>query len=140
MERIRVNRGNKFLSWFLIIFGIIVIILSVTEIILVKQGRPSQVILLVESLLLIVMGTMGIRNRRYYIEWDENRMNLFLPSSRKVESIAFSEIKAVDIRLFEIEIDTAAGKKIINLDSMRFEELKLLKARFEQLQQSLELR
>lgn len=135
MERIQVIRGSRFLSWFLIVFGILVVLMSITEIILVKNGRPARIILLVQSLLLIVMGTMAIRNRRYYIEWDEHRMNYFLPSAQKVESVSFSEIKSVTIRLFEIEIITPEGKKILNLDNMRFEELKKLKAKFEQLQE-----
>ena len=56
-----------------------------------------------------------------------------MPDTKKVESVPFSEIISVNIKLFEIEITLKDSIRTLNLDNLEFEDLKKVKKKFEDL-------
>ena len=87
----------------------------------------------VQGLLFVIMGYSNLKNRKYYIEWDDKELRFLLPDTKKVESVPFSEIISVNIKLFEIEITLKDSIRTLNLDNLEFEDLKKVKKKFEDL-------
>ena len=144
MERIRVFKVRKGLAWFIIIFGTFFTILGV--LILIKSlingfiihfpsGDWNSVIFTLQGLLFIIMGYSNLKNKKYYIEWDDKKLRFLLPYTKKVETIIFSEITSVKIKLFEIEFKLTDSVRTLNLDNLEFDDLRKVKKKFEEISQ-----
>jgi hypothetical protein len=140
MERIRVFKVFKALSRFFIILGIITTILGLSLFIKSSingfntnfpSGDWNSVIFTVQGLLFFIMGYSNLKNNKYYIEWDDKELRFLLPDTKQVESVLFSEITSVSIKLFEIEIKHKDSIRTLNLDNLEFEDLKRVKKKFE---------
>ena len=132
----------KGFSRFLIIFGILISILGLSLFIKsliigfntkFPSGDWNSVIFSVQGLLFFIMGFSNLKNKKYYIEWDERELRYLLPDTKHVESILFSQIISVDIKLFEIELNLIDSVRILNLDNLEFDDLKRIKKKFENL-------
>ena len=142
MERIRVFKVLKVLTRIFIILGTIATILGLSLFIksLINgfntkfpSGDWNSVFFTVQGLLFVIMGYSNLKNRKYYIEWDDKELRFLLPDTKKVESVPFSEIISVKIKLFEIEITLKDSIRTLNLDNLEFEDLKKVKKKFEDL-------
>jgi uncharacterized membrane protein len=142
MERIRVFKVLKVLTRIFIILGTIATILGLSLFIksLINgfntkfpSGDWNSVFFTVQGLLFVIMGYSNLKNRKYYIEWDDKELRFLLPDTKKVESVPFSEIISVNIKLFEIEITLKDSIRTLNLDNLEFEDLKKVKKKFEDL-------
>jgi uncharacterized membrane protein len=142
MERIRVFKVLKVLTRIFIILGTIATILGLSLFIksLINgfntkfpSGDWNSVFFTVQGLLFVIMGYTNLKNRKYYIEWDDKELRFLLPDTKKVESVPFSEIISVNIKLFEIEITLKDSIRTLNLDNLEFEDLKKVKKKFEDL-------
>jgi uncharacterized membrane protein len=142
MERIRVFKVLKELTRIFIILGTIATILGLSLFIksLINgfntkfpSGDWNSVFFTVQGLLFVIMGYSNLKNRKYYIEWDDKELRFLLPDTKKVESVPFSEIISVKIKLFEIEITLKDSIRTLNLDNLEFEDLKKVKKKFEDL-------
>jgi hypothetical protein len=142
MERIRVFKVYKGLARAFIILGTILTILSLALFIksLINgfntkfpSGDWNYVTFIVQGLLFITIGYSNIKNKKYFIEWDDIELRFLLPDTKKAESILFSEIVSVNIKLFEIELKLKDSIRILNLDNLDFEDLKRIKNKFEDL-------
>jgi hypothetical protein len=142
MERIRVFKVLKGLAMFFIIFGTIFTILGFSLFIksLISgfntkfpSGDWNSVIFTLEGPLFILMGYLNLKNKKYYIEWDDKELRFLLPDTKQVETILFSEIDSVKIKLFEIELKLTDSVRTLNLDNLEFEDLKRVKKKFEDL-------
>jgi hypothetical protein len=142
MERIRVFKALKGLSKFFIVFGSIITIIAFSVVIksLVNgfntqfpSGDWTFVFFTIQGLLFILMGYSNLKNKKYYIEWDDKELRFLLPDTKQVETVLFSEITSVNIKLFEIELKLKDSIRTLNLDNMEFEDLKRVKKKFEDL-------
>jgi hypothetical protein len=140
MERIRVFKVLKGLAKFFFVFGSIVTIIAFYVVIrsLVNgfntqfpSGDWTFVFFTIQGLLFILMGYLNLKNKKYYIEWDDKELRFLLPDTKKVESVLFSEIASVNIKLFEIELKLIDSVRTLNLDNLEFEDLKRVKKKFE---------
>jgi hypothetical protein len=140
MERIRVFKVLKGLAKFFIVFGSIVTIIAFYVVIrsLVNgfytqfpSGDWTFVFFTIQGLLFILMGYLNLKNKKYYIEWDDKELRFLLPDTKQVETVLFSEIASVNIKLFEIELKLKDSIRTLNLDNMEFEDLKRIKKKFE---------
>jgi hypothetical protein len=142
MERIRVFKVLKGLSKFFIVFGSIITIVAFSVVIksLVNgfstkfpSGDWTFVFFTIQGLLFILMGSVNLINKKYFIEWDDKELRFLLPDTKQVETVLFSEIVSVNIKLFEIELKLKDTIRTLNLDNMEFEDLKRVKKKFEDL-------
>ena len=142
MERIRVYKVLKGLAKFFIIFGAVFTILGLSLIIKSTisgfnfrflSGDWNSVIFLFQGILFISIGYFNLKNEKYFIEWDTNELRFFLPDRKIIETIKLSEIKSVEIRLFEIEIRMPDTVRTINLENLEFEDLRRVKKKIEEI-------
>ena len=142
MERIKVYRTNAVWAKFFIVFGAVFSVSGLLFLLRsldkgfnprVLSGDWSSVFFIIQGLLFILMGYSNLRIRKYFIEWDENEINFLLPGIRYTETIKLDEIKSVNIRLFEIELNMTNGSRILKLENLQFEDIRKIKARFESL-------
>ena len=132
----------KGLAKFFIVFGSIITIVAFFVVIksLVNgfntnfpSGDWTFVFFTIQGLLFILMGSINLLNKKYFIEWDDKELRFLLPDTKQVETVLFSEIVSVNIRLFEIELKLKDTVRTLNLDNMEFEDLKRVKKKFEDL-------
>lgn len=142
MERIRVYKVFKGFAGFFISFGTIFTLLGI--LLLIKSfidgfnvkfpsGDWNSVMFTIQGLLFILMGYSNLRSKKYFIEWDEGELRYYLPDTNAIETIQFSEIESVIIKLFEIELKLIDSVKKINLENLEFEDLKRVKKKFEEI-------
>lgn len=140
MTRIKVFKTYTVLLKFFIVIGSITTLLGLFMIIKAfasgfntkfPSGDWNAVIFIFQGLLFILVGTANLINRKYYIEWDDKELHILLPDSKKVETIKFDEIDFVKIKLFEIHLILRDRTRILDLNSLQFEDLKKIKERFE---------
>lgn len=140
MTRINVFKTSTKLSKFFIVFGAVFATLGIA--LLIKaiingfdtrfpEGNWNSVLFTFQGLLFILMGVGNLSVRKYYIEWDENKLKFLLPDTKKVEIIQLSDIKSVSIRLFEIELKLPDKNRTLDLSNLQFEDLKKIKEKFE---------
>jgi hypothetical protein len=140
MTRINVYRSSTVLSKFFIVFGSIFTLSGILLLIqaLIKgfnihfpSGDWNSVTFTIQGLLFIIMGVGNLSVRKYFIEWDDKELIFFLPDTKKLEKVNFADIISVNIRLFEIELNLQNQIKILDLNTLQFEDLKKIKAKFE---------
>ena len=61
-------------------------------------------------------------------------MRFLLPGAKVVDSVIIDDIKSVNIRLFEIEMELKNGTRKINLENLEFEDIRKIKGKLEKLQ------
>ena len=132
----------KGLARFFIILGTIITILGIS--LLIKSliggfnikfpsGDWNSVMFTIQGLLFILMGYSNLKNKKYFIEWDDRELRFYLPDTKRTETVRFSEIESVRIKLFEIELKLTDSVKTINLENLEFEDLKRVKKKFEEI-------
>mgnify|MGYP000014696627 CR=1 FL=1 len=142
MEKIKVYKSGMFIAKFFLVFGIIFTLFAAAFVVkyLIAgfdtrflEGNWSFVFFSFQGILFIIMGASALYGRKYFIEWDDNEIRYLLPGNKKPEVIRFDDIISVNIRLFQIEIMVSSGIKTIQLDNLRFEDLRKVKEIFENL-------
>jgi hypothetical protein len=142
MERIRVIRISSILTWTLLIIAVTNAVLG--GIFLIKnisvetanegsKGIVNAIFMIIQGGIFIVWGLINLNNRKYYIEWDDTEIRLLLPDTKKPETIKFSDIQSVMVRLFEIELKLPEKVRLIDLNSLKSEDLKKVKEMFERI-------
>lgn len=142
MERIRIFRFSPLLSWTLIVlaclnaaFGVALLIKNT------EQGHvpedSSKIVhpafMILQGIIFLIWGIINLSKRKFYIEWDDAHITLFLPDTKRIEKVGFSDIQSVNIRLFEIELRLMDGVRVIDLNNLKYEDLKKVKERFEKI-------
>ena len=144
MERLKIYKEKKGLANFLIVFGSIFLIVGLVLMIKSVTDKTNliwnSVAFTLQGILFILMGYLNLRSDKYFIEWDENRMNYLLPNISDINTIIFSEIRSVRIELFEIHLDLGESEETINLENLQFEHIKSLKQKFEEIRATTESR
>lgn len=142
MTRISVFKTPTVFSKFFIAFGAFFSILGIALIIRAlingfdtkfPSGDWNSILYTIQGLLFIIMGSSGLINRKYYIEWDDRELRYFLPFPKRSETIKFEDIVSINIKLFEIQLNLAGRTVILDLNSLQFEDLKMIKDKFEAL-------
>jgi hypothetical protein len=142
MERIKVFKGKNGLAKFLVIFGSLFALAGLA--LLVKyaiagfnfhfpSGDWNSVMFTFQGILFIIMGGAYLKSRKYFIEWDERELRFLLPDAKGVQTIQIADIQSVSIKLFEIELKLKEGVRTMNLENLQFEDIKKIKAKFENL-------
>jgi len=142
MERIKVFKGKEWLAKFFVYFGIAYTVFGLALLINnaisgfnfhFPAGDWNSVLLFVQGILFVIMGLASLKSRKYFIEWDEKEMRFFLPGTKVVDSVIIDDIKSVNIKLFEIELELKNGPKKINLENLEFEDIRKIKGKLEKL-------
>ncbi len=142
MERIRIYKIYTGLSRFFLIFGSIFTLFGL--LLLIKflingfntqllSGNWSSVIFTFQGILFVIMGYSNLKNRKYFIEWDDNEIRFLLPGYKNPETIRIYDIQSVCISLFEIELKLANKTRILKLDNLQFEDIRKVKEKFERI-------
>jgi hypothetical protein len=140
MEKIRVYKVYKGLAIFFLVFGAVITLMGIALIIkslisgfniAFPGGDWNAVFFTLQGMLFIVMGSASLLSRKYFIEWDEQQLRYLLPDKKTVQIIKFTDIKSVNIRLFEIELTLPDSAKSLNLENLQFEDIKKVKKKFE---------
>jgi hypothetical protein len=143
MERIRLYRISLFLSWTFIVLACLNAAVGIALLIKrTEQGHMTKdsieilnpVFMILQGIVFLIWGIINLRKRKFYIEWDETELSLFLPDTKRIEKIKFSDIQSVNIRLFEIELKLPDKCRIIDLNNLEYEDLKKVKKKFEKIQ------
>ncbi len=142
MERFKVYNVKKRLSYFLIVFG--GVLLTISFLIWINTNLTGSVFsnwnvlqFALQGSIFIFIGYWNLRSGKYFIEWDKEKINYLLPKSKDVESITIAEIKHISINLFEINLKFENAEKTIKLDNLQFEEIKKIKEKFEGIKMSV---
>jgi len=135
MERIRFSRTPIVLIWLIAIVAVTNSILGVSFLLnttgesSADTGRIFQgSFMVLQGIVFISWSVYSINRRKYYIEWDDSSVNLYLPGTKAPESIFLSDIKSVSIRLFEAELIVAGSVRTLDLNSLKDADLKKIKA------------
>jgi len=143
MERIKVFKGKEWLAKFFLVFGILYTLIALG--LLIKytiagfdfnfpSGDWSFLLFFLQGILFVIMGYASLKSKKYFIEWDDKEMRFLLPGSKVVDSVIIDDIKSVNIKLFEIELELNNGPKKINLENLEFEDIRKIKGKVEKLQ------
>ncbi|MFZ5939847.1 MAG: hypothetical protein ACOYXB_04675 [Bacteroidota bacterium] len=144
MTRINLFRTSVPFSRFFIIFGSFFTLVGI--LLLIKallngfntafpSGDWNSVLFTIQDLLFILMGAGNLSVRKYYLEWDDRELRILLPDTKKPETIALADITSVSVRLFEIDLSLPGSVRTLDLSNLRFEDLKRVKEKFEELRQ-----
>ncbi len=142
MEKVKVFKVYRELAWLLIIMGSFTFLFGFALVVKAlihgfnnhfPSGDWVNVFFVIQGPLFFLMGFTNLRNTRYFIEWNDYEIHMFLPGSKEVEKIDFRDIRSVNIRLFEIEIALNGKKRILNLETLQIEDLRKIKKKFESL-------
>ncbi len=142
MERMEIFKvKKKFVKFFIItglilfLFGIIFLINSLMNGFQTQfpGGDWNYVIFSFQGLLSFFMGYSMLKYKKYFIEWDSENLRYFLPKSKLIETIKISDIKSIEIKLFEIKIQLPENDKTLDLGNIQFKELRRIKEKFEEL-------
>ena len=76
------------------------------------------------------MGYSFVKNKKYFMEWNDWEIRYLLPYTKKTEVIKLDEIESVNIKLFEVVLKLKTGSKMIKLDNLEFEDIRRIKERF----------
>jgi len=143
MERIRVFKGKEWLAKFFVFFGVAYTIFGLALFVNYAisgfnshfpSGDWNSVLFFFQGMLFIIMGFASLKSRKYFIEWDDKEMRFFLPGAKVVDSVIIDDIRSVNIRLFEIELELKNGPKKINLENLEFEDIRKIKGKLEKIQ------
>ena len=136
MERHKLFTGNKSLAYIVLVSGGITLIYGIGSPIFdyANNGTSdgSTIGIALHGILFTFLAIRSLRSQKYFIEWDDLRMNYLLPDNKSTETIEFSRIIKVVIKLFEIHITIDDVVKVINVENLQFREIKLVKQKFEQ--------
>lgn len=147
MTRIKVYRFSSVLSKFFIGLGIVILLVGILSFsnklisgfdIEFLSGDWNAVLNIIQGIVFITLGTLNLTKGKYFIEWDENQLVFLLPDTKKLEKIEFSEIKSVNIKLFEIQLHLENKKLSLDLNNLVDKDLKKIKTKFKSLKKSLE--
>lgn len=142
MERFKIYKVKKGYAKFLIVFGGIFLTLGIA--LIIKSVADKSVLdwvsvtYILQGIIFIFLGYAHLRSGKYFIEWDETKMNYLLPNTKGVETILFSEIRGIKIKLFEIHLELENTTKTLNLENLQFEQIRSLKQKFEEIRTNIE--
>lgn len=140
MTRIKVFKYPKVFNKFTIGFGMIMLLLGIISSIkftnnefntAFPSGDWNAVFHVIQGIFFISLGVYNLRNRKYFIEWDEIHLKFLIPGNKKVETIKLSDIQTVEIKLFEIELHLSNRIQKLDLNGLDYDDLKKIKAKFE---------
>lgn len=140
MEKIKIYKVYKGLAIFFVVFGTLFTVMGIALIIKsllngfnmnFPGGDWNAVFFTLQGILFVVMGSASLLSRKYFIEWNEQELRYLLPDKKTVEIIKFTDIKSVNIRLFEIELTLTDSIRSLNLENLQFEDIKKVKKKFE---------
>lgn len=148
MIRVKIYRFSKILSKVFIGFGIVILLLGIFTVIKSMtsefnteflSGDWNAVLNIIQGIVFITLGTLNLTKGKYFIEWDDSQLRFLLPDTKQLEKIEFSEIKSVNIKLFEIELQLDNRKHTLDLNNLEDKDLKKIKDKFKSFKKSLEL-
>jgi hypothetical protein len=91
-----------------------------------------------QGLLLLFQANIAIKNRRYFVEWDEQQIRYWLPKTPGIESVSFSDIHSVVINKLSIDMLLKNGEtKNMSLKSLFLPQKRKVKERFETFQKNV---
>ena len=145
MERIKIFTINKGLTKFFIISGIVSFVFGIGLLTYsfingfktaFQGGDWSYVIFTIEGILFFFIGYSNLIYEKYFIEWNDEELKYLLPKNKSAETIKISDIEAIEIKLFEIKLQLPGSNKTLNLENVRFKELKSIKIKFEEIKRT----
>lgn len=144
MERHDIIETNKGLAYTLIIIGIILICVTLAMTINAMLSDLEEeafewtsVLYFVQGLSLVVIGVSQLRWRKYYIEWNTDEIRYRMPGNKEEESIKIADIRNLEIKLYEVQLQLKDREKVINLEHAQFKSIRRVKDMFEELRSSL---
>ena len=117
---------------------VIAIYLLIDDWWLADKFKWNNVVFVLQGVLFIFLGYMGIRNTKYFIEWNDEQLNFFLPPNKAIESVNIGEIESVSISLFKVSFKLSDHTKELALDNLNFKEIRKVKEKFEQIKANIE--
>ena len=103
-----------------------------------QNGDWNSIIFTCLGIIFLIKGGEDLLVRKYYIEWDDKEIRLFLPDTKNLETISLSDIGHINIKLFKIELRLRDKTRLINLSNLRYKDLRKIKEKFEELEKSKE--
>jgi hypothetical protein len=145
MQRIQFFRVNILSSKAMIIFGLLVLILGLTGLILnFNNGFNSHrlsdwifIIHILQGLFFIKWGFSRLVMRQYFIEWDEHKLRYLIPGRQQETEIAIDHIRSVTFAHSELNIHLMNDEKnAIPLKDIHAAELDMIKHKFQNISES----
>lgn len=146
MEKIKIYKAKKDVIKFLMISSLIFFFLGIALLILAlingfntefPGGDWNSVVISLQGILFFFTGYEALKSDKYFIEWDTEKMNYFLPKTKEIQTVKFSDIKAIEIKLAEINFQVSDNAKTLNLQNVEYSKLREIKDKFEDLQNNL---
>jgi hypothetical protein len=144
MERHYVHEANKGLAYILIIIGVSLACVALGLLIKSMITGPenealewTNIFYLIQGASLVFLGLYHLRKRKYYIEWNREEIKIYLPGYKEIDMVQISDIKGLEIKLFEVLIHMEKGDKRIDLEHVEFESIRSIKDKFEEISSML---
>lgn len=144
MERHYVVEANRGLAYVLIIMGVLLACVALALLIKSMITGPedgalewTNFLFIIQGISLVVVGLYNLRSRKYFIEWDKDEINFYLPGNKKLDHIRIADINGLDIKLFEVLIHMETGDKRIDLEHVDFKAIRSIKDKFEEISSML---
>ncbi len=139
MEKIEVSNSKGFVK---LIFGFVFICFVfgfVTSLYILVRGSEGQakgeewyfLTAIFQGAMAILFGLLLFKRERYYIEWDDTMVRYFMPGDNQQETIPVGGIRSVVVRLHEIELILDNSVKVINVKSLKPEQVQRVKQQLE---------
>jgi len=138
-EHFHIYKINKNFANSFLVFGVLFFLFSIGIFIyslIVDQSVAWHYLLFsFQGLIALFQALVAIKNRRYFVEWDEQQISYWLPKTPGIESIRFSDIESAKINKMSIELMLKNGTtKNVNLKSLFLPQKTKLKEKFETFQ------
>ncbi len=148
MKRASLYKYNKGVAWFFICAGAFEAIAGIIWFgMAINKGFDNKfvggdwfsVIYLIQGILFLSGGLWMNWYKRFFVEWDSESLRFRTIESKKIISVDLSDIKAIDIRVYQILLSAGDDILTINLENSPYKDLKYLKEQFSILRESLGL-
>lgn len=95
--------------------------------------------LILQSASSIFIVYQGFRNTKYFVAWNENKINFFLPNCKQMETIPLNEIESVKFENHLIKIRLKnSDEKAFNLNYLYFPQRSQVKEYFQAIKNQTE--
>jgi len=139
MEKIQLFRVSKINMRFLIGFGLLAFVFGISLLIntlmngfdFVFPGDWNSVLFISQGILFLIWGYQQSQKRKYFIEWNNNELSYLLPKQKSIELIPISDVRQLEIKGNTIHIQGIDSERNFRLEHVEWQELKKVKALFE---------
>jgi hypothetical protein len=145
MEKIYICKTNKTTLRIFLIIGIVFILIALIGLshAIIKGFRTELIggdclfiFNLIQGIVFVSLAYSIQLKKKYFIGWDENTIQYYLPGNNIHEIIRMTDVKDIELSLFEVKFKLDGQEKKLRLEEIEYKEMRKIKEKFENLKLS----